>query len=183
MRERKNISVEEFKEVCKKLGLTLEETTDPEIPGFLGISGIVYSPIFKFGKDKIADLLIQNSRQDHPWVTYCNSVEKDDSYGNYIAIDKELTGCWNCPFDIDDFELQLRRTLDKIKEVEEKTKWPKRQFITIELCYDQERDNRFTRQDLDEAVWKFFDDINDKIPVIVLNAAGRTYYIREEGKV
>jgi hypothetical protein len=34
MRERKNISVEEYKNVCKKLGLTLEESTDPKIPGF-----------------------------------------------------------------------------------------------------------------------------------------------------
>lgn len=178
MRERKNISVEEFKNVCKKLGLILEEHTDPKIPGFLEISGCVYSPIFKFGKDEIADLLIQDEHQDHPWVTYCNSVEKDDSYGNYIAIDKELTGCWNTPYDIDDFELQLRRTLDKIKEVEEKTKWPKRQHITIDIYYDQERDNRFLRQDLDEIVWKFFDDINDKIQVTGLNAAGRTYYTK-----
>ena len=51
MRERKNISVEEYKNVCKKLGLTLEESTDPKIPGFLGIYAYVYSPIFKFGKD------------------------------------------------------------------------------------------------------------------------------------
>lgn len=180
MRERKNISVEEYKNVCKKLGLTLEESTDSKIPGFLGIHAYVYSPIFKFGKDSIADLLIQDAHQDHPWVTYCNSVEKDDNYGNYIAIDKELTGCWNTPWDVDDFELQLRRTLDKIKEVEEKTKWPKRQHITIDVFYDQERDNRFLRQDLDEIVWKFFDDISDKVPVAVLNAAGNTYYARED---
>ena len=69
---------------------------------------------------------------------------------NYIAIDKELSGCWDIPWDVDDFELQLRRTLDKIKEVEEKTKWPKRQHITIDVFYDQERDNRFLRQELQQ---------------------------------
>ena len=82
MREHKNISVEEYKNVCKKLGLILEESTDPKIPGFLGIQANVYSPIFKFGKDNIADLLIQDAHQKNPWVTYCNSVEKDDNYGN-----------------------------------------------------------------------------------------------------
>ena len=76
--------------------------------------------------------------------------------------------------------MQLRKTLDKIKEIEAKTKWPKRQHITIDVYYDQERDSRFLRQDLDEVVWKFFDDINDKVPVVVLNAAGNTYYAKED---
>ncbi len=180
MRERKNISVEQFKAVCNKLGLELKESTDPKISGFLGIQAYVYSPIFKFGKDSIAELLIQDVHQGHPWVTYCNSVEKDDNYGNYIAIDDGLTGCWDALWDVDDLELQLRRTLDKIKEIEEKTKWPKRQHITIDVYYDQERDNRFLRKDLDEIVWKFFDDISDKVPVVILNAAGNTYYARED---
>lgn len=180
MRERKNISVEEFKQVCKNLNLEIEETTDPRIPGFLGIYAYIYSPIFKFGKDAIANLLIQDDKQEHPWVTYCDGLVKDDSYDNYIVLDEGLTGLWSSPFDTDDLELHLRRAIDKIKAVEEKTKWPKRQHITIDVFYDQERDNRFLRKDLDEIVWKFFDDISDKVPVAVLNAAGNTYYARED---
>ena len=175
MRERKNISVEEFKQVCKNLNLEIEETTDPKIPGFLGIAAYVYSPVFKFGKDAIADLLIQDDKQEHPWVTYCDGLVKDDNYGNYIVLDEELTGLWSSPLDTDDLELHLRRAIDKIKAVEEKTKWPKRQKIEIEIYYDQERDNRFLRKDLDEIIWRLYDNLNGRILVKVLNAAGRTY--------
>ena len=172
------ITADQFRDVCRKLGLELKENTDPMYPGLLGMSAYVYSPIFKFGKDSIAEFFVQDE-YDTPMVQYCANVEKDDNYGNYLVIDEGLTGLWPSAKNVDDLELQLRRAIDNIKATEDKTSWPKRQKITIEVFYDQHRDNRFTRQDLDEIIWKLFDKLSDKTTITGLNAANMTYFSKD----
>lgn len=44
------------------------------------------------------------------------------------------------------------------------------------VYYDQHRDVKFTRKDLDEIVWKLYDMLDEKMSIAVLNADGRTYY-------
>jgi len=171
------ITADQFRDICSKLGLELKESTDPMIPGMLGISAYVYSPIFKFGKDSVAEYFVQDEH-DTPVVQYCNHVEKDDNYGNYIVIDEGLTGLWPSARNTDALELQLRRALDNIKKIEDDTKWPKRQHFTVEVYYDQHKDMRFTRQDLDEEIWHFIDRLDDKLSLVIVNAAGKTYFTR-----
>lgn len=176
-----NITADQFRDICGKLGLTLKETTDPvNNPEMLGISAYVYSPIFKFGKDSIAEYFVQGNGDMTPSVQYCNHVEKDDNYGNYIVIDEELSGCWPAARNADDLELQLRRAIDNIRKIENETKWPKRQCFTVEVFYDQHKDMRFTREDLDEEIWHFIDRLGDKLDLVIVNAAGQTYYDRKE---
>lgn len=168
---------DQFRELCKRLKLAFTETDDPNIPGMLSMDAYVYSPIFKYGKDCIASLFIQDdSYANNPNVSYCDNVVKDDSYGNYIVLDEGLTGLWSCPHTLDELELHMRRAIDKIREVEENTQWPKRQHLTIDVYYDQHRDMMFTRKDLDEVVWKLYDMLDEKTCIAILNADGRTYY-------
>jgi len=174
------ITADQFRDICRKLKIELKETTDPvNNPGMLGISAYVYSPIFKFGKDSVAEFFIQGNG-DTPSVQYCNHVEKDDHYCNYIVIDEMLSGCWPVARNADDLELQLRRAIDNIKKIEDETKWPKRQNFTVEVYYDQHKDMRFTRQDLDEEIWHFIDRMGGKLDLVIVNAAGQTYYDRKE---
>lgn len=169
------ITADQFRAVCRKLGLELKESTDHRTPGMLGISAYVYSPIFKFGKDSIAEFFVQDE-YDTPLVQYCTNVETDDNYGNFLVIDEGLTGLWPSAKNVDDLELQLRRAIDNIKKIEDETTWPKRQKITIEIYYDQHKDNRFTREDLDEVVWKLFDNLSEKTTITGLSAASMTYF-------
>ena len=171
---------DQFRELCQRLKLEVTEREDPYITGMLGMDAYVYSPIFKYGKDSIASLYIQDeSCANDPEVSYCDNVVNDDNYGNYIVLDEGRTGCWRCPHSLDELELHLRRAIDKIREVEENTKWPKRQHFQIDVFYDQHRDMRYTREDLDEIVWKLYDMLDEKMCIAILNADGRTYYPKD----